>query len=56
MDRKQQDRLVNKYCMNCEVGLYNCKIHLLDCTKVQEGEKKNGTDVNGRMSIAPRLA
>lgn len=40
MDRKQQDRLVNKYCMNCEVGLYNCKIHLLDCTKVQEGEKK----------------
>lgn len=40
MDRKQQDHLVNKYCMNCEVGLYNCKIHLLDCTKVQEGEKK----------------
>lgn len=33
MDRKQQDRHVNKYCMNC-------KIHLLDCTKVQEDEKK----------------
>lgn len=39
MDRKQQDYLVNKYCMDCEVGLYNCKTHLLDCKTVQEGEK-----------------
>ena len=39
MDRKEQDRLVNKYCMNCEVGLYNCKKYLLNCPKVQKGEK-----------------
>lgn len=39
-----KNELIEKYCMNCEVGLYNCRYALSECPVIQEQEKERGEE------------
>lgn len=41
------NELVEKYCFNCEVGLYNCKCNLRECPIVQKGEASKEPEERG---------
>lgn len=35
-----KNELIERYCLNCEVGLYNCKYALSECPVIQKQEQK----------------
>lgn len=41
------NELVEKYCFNCEVGLYNCKYNLRECPIVRSGEAEKEPEERG---------
>lgn len=43
------NELVEKYCLNCEVGLYNCKYILRECPTVKSGEAGEKSEERGDM-------